>query len=409
LNLRASAGSLNRPRAEAGYRTRAVLVVVQIALSVVLLVGAGLLVRAFVEVQRIDPGFRADQHLTFRVAFPESRYRTTDNTLTAAQELRQRLSALPGVTGVGAISHLPYDDLPNWGLTYSLGATVIRGGSPKADARSITTGLFEALGVQLVEGRFFTDDESPRNPVVIVDEMLARRLWPGRSAVGQPFLIGQASPDRRVSVVGIVRHLRLRSLVEDLTPQVFIPYRIAQRSPMAYVVRIGAGDPSTLAADVRATVAALDPRLPIYDVRPMQAYVEAARSIRRFTMLLAAAFAACALALTCVGVYGVLAYAVAHRRHEFGVRRALGANAVQIRREVLGEGLRFALAGCAGGLAGAAGAARLLQSQLYAVHPRDPISYSVAVGLILCCAAAACWIPAHRASAISPMDALRNE
>ncbi len=391
------------------YRTRATLVVVQIALSVVLLIGAGLLVRAFLEVQRVDTGFRTDRHLTFRVALPESRYGSAEAVLAAAGELRRRLAALPGVTGAGAISHLPYDDLPNWGLTFALeGAPRGDSGVAKADTRSISTGLLETLGVRLVEGRFFTDNESPKNPVVIVDEMLARQLWPGRSALGQHFLLGQASPDRRVSVVGVVRHLRLRSLVEDLTPQIYIPYRLWQRSPMAYVVRTDR-DPTALAADVRAAVAALDPRLPIYDVRPMETYVESARSIRRFTMLLAAAFAACALALTCIGVYGVLAYAVTVRRHEFGVRRALGADTVQVMREVLREGLTFAVVGSAAGLAGAAIAARLLQSQLYAVHPRDPMTYGVSLALILCGAALACWIPAHRATAISPMDALRTE
>ncbi len=389
------------------YRTRATLVVVQIALSVVLLIGAGLLVRAFVEVQRVDIGFRSDRHLTFRVALPDSRYGSTEAVLAAATELRRRLAALPGVTGAGAISHLPYDDLPNWGLTFALeGAPRGDSGVAKADTRSISTGLLETLGVRLVEGRFFTDDE--KTPVVIVDDMLARRLWPGRSALGQHFLLGQASPDRRVSVVGVVRHLRLRSLVEDLTPQIYIPYRIWQRSPMAYVVRTDR-DPSALAADVRAAVAAFDPRLPIYDVRAMGTYVEAARATRRFTMLLAAAFAASALALTCIGVYGVLAYAVAVRRHEFGVRRALGADTVQVMREVLREGLTFAVAGSAAGLAGAAIAARLLQSQLYAVHPRDPITYGASLALLLCGAALACWIPAYRATAISPMDALRTE
>ena len=139
------------------------------------------------------------------------------------------------MTGAGAISHLPYDDLPNWGLMYALESAPRGQRRSKADARAISTGLLETLGVTLVEGRFFTDDES-RTLAVIVDEMLARRLWPGRSAVGQQFLLGQAAPDRRVSVVGVVRHLRLRSLVEDLTPQIFVPYRLWQRSPMAYVV-----------------------------------------------------------------------------------------------------------------------------------------------------------------------------
>jgi putative ABC transport system permease protein len=387
---------------------RATLVVVQIASSLVLLIGAGLLARAFVEVQQVNPGFQTDRHLTFRVALPDSRYQSADALVSAAIELRRRLASLQGVTAVGAISHLPYDDLPNWYLTYALEATPRGAGALKADARAISTDLFETLGVQLVEGRFFTDDESPSSRGVIVDEMLARQMWPERSAVGQEFLIGQASPDRRVAVVGVVRHLRLRSLVQDLTPQIFIPYRRWQRNPMAYVVRTD-GDPPALAAEIRAAVAAFDPQLPIYDVRAMEAYVQGARSVRRFTMLLAAAFAAAALALASVGVYGVLAYSVAVRRHELGVRRALGADTVQVMREVLREGLWIAAAGSAGGTAGAAILAGLLQNQLYAVNARDPITYVVALALILGCAALACWIPARRAAAMSAMDAMRTE
>ena len=388
------------------YRARATLVVMQIALSVVLLVGAGLLARAFVAVQRVDTGFSADRRLTFRVALPERRYPDTNAVVTAADELERRLASLPGVTGAGAISHLPFDDLPNWGLMYALESTPGSGAS-KADARAISTGLFETLGVTLVEGRFFSDAESPDPLAVIVDERLARRLWPGRSAVGQQFLMGQAAPERRVSVVGVVRHLRLRSLVEDLTPQIFVPYRLWQRSPMAYVVGTNR-DSSALAADVRAAVAAVDPRLPIYDLRPLETYVAGARSLRRFTVLLAAAFALSALALTCTGVSGVLAYTIAVRRHEFGVRMALGAEAAQVAREVLREGLGLAAAGTAAGLAGAALTARLLQDQLYGVNPRDPMTYGAALTLILVSAVLACWTPARRASAESAVDAMRT-
>jgi ABC-type antimicrobial peptide transport system permease subunit len=177
---------------------------------------------------------------------------------------------------------------------------------------------------------------------------------------------------------------------------------------MAYVVRSDR-DSAAVTADVRAAVAALDPRLPIYDARPLATYVEGARSIRRFTMVLAAAFAFCALALACIGIYGVLAYAVAHRRHEFGVRRALGADTPHLMRGVLREGLRFAVAGCAGGLIGAALAAQLLESQLYVVDARDPVTYGIATALIVAGATLACWIPAHRATVVTPMEALRAE
>jgi predicted permease len=400
------------------YRMRATLVTVQIALSVVLLVSAGLLVRAFMAIQRVDPGFRTDRQLTFRIALPWERYHEREAFNTFGSELRQRLLAIPGVTGAGAISHIPYDDLPNWASFYRLPAMPPRAEAQHADTRAITTGLFEMLGVPLIEGRFFTDDDdTPEYGVAIVDERLAQRMWPGRSALGQVILADPRTTGiARVplTIIGVVPHLRLRSLVEDSRDQIFYPERLVLRNPMAFIVRTansgdGGRDPVSIAGDVRATVAAIDPHLPIYDVRPMDTYVEAAQSARRFTMLLAACFAATALVLTCVGVYGVLAYAVARRRHEFGVRRALGADASQVMREVLRESLTFAVAGCVAGLGAALIVSRSLQSQLYAIHPQDPITYAAAIALILAGAALACWIPVRRAMAVSPMDALLFE
>jgi putative ABC transport system permease protein len=385
------------PAGRVRYRTRAGLVAGQVALSVVLLVSAALLVRAFVAVRRVDPGFRAAGLLTFRTLVPRETFIT---------ELQEKLAALPGVIASGGFSHLPYDDLPNWALPYSLEAP-IPPDARFADSRSVSPGLLETLGVQLVEGRFFTDhDRDRKHPPVIVDDMLARLLWPGRSALGQQFRVRLG--DEKATVVGVVRHLRLRSLVDDLWPQVFVPWQAAQRNPMAFVVRTE-GDPLALARSVRETVIALDRRLAIYDVRPLTDYVEAARATRRFTVMLAAAFAGTALLLTCVGVYGVLAYAVARRRHDFGVRRALGADASAVLREVFREGLRFAFVGCACGLAAAVVAARLLENQLYVVRPRDPASFVIAILLILSGALVACFIPAWRAMSISPMDALRTE
>jgi predicted permease len=385
------------------YRLRAALVTVQIALSVILLVGAGLLARTFVEVLRVHPGFDSAHHLTFRLALPQSRY-APDAITAAMSELRRQFSSLPGVTAAGAISHLPYDDLPNWGLTYALEGAARSASAPFANTRAITPGLLETMGARLIDGRFFTEHD--RTPMVIIDDLLAERLWPGERAVGKHLLIGQGEPNRRVAVVGVVRHLNLRSLVDDLIPQIFVPHAVWQRSPMAFVVR-AEGPPGVLVADVRRVVAAFDPALPVFEIRPLDAFVESARSIRRFTMWLASAFAMTALVLTCIGIYGVLAYAVATRRHEFGIRRALGADSGQLLRGVIGEGMRFTLAGCAIGIAGAAVAGRLLQSQLYAVEPRDPSTFAAAAAVIAVGALAACWAPARRAVAVAPMDALR--
>jgi putative ABC transport system permease protein len=392
------------------YRTRATLVVVQMTMSVVVLIGAGLLVRAFVELQRVDPGFQSQERLTFRIALPENRYTDADALVRATGALQRGLSEITGVTSVGAISHLPFDDLPNWYLTYALQATSSDNWVAKADTRSVTPSLFQTLGVTLVEGRFFTHADGHRAPVAIIDDMLAGQLWPGRSAIGQHVVIGQASPEFSVAVVGVVRHLRLRSLVEDLTPQIFLPYRLWQRTPMAFVLNVQDGvDPATLMSEVRGAVSHVDARLPVFEVRPLEHYVDGARSARRFTMLLAVAFAASALLLTCIGVYGLLAYTVATRRQELGVRRALGADTTQVVGEVLREGVGLALWGCATGLAVAAMAARGLQTQLYAIDSGDPITYAIALSVMLVGAVAACWVPAHRAIAISPMDALRAE
>ena len=393
------------------HRPRAALVTLQVALSAVLLVAAGLFFRAFLEVVRVYPGFSTSTQLTFRLAVP-GRYDSTEKFNTFARELQQRLAALPGVRGVGAMSHLPYDDMPNWALAYGSGPPFPP--EAQADARAISPGLFETLDVDLVEGRFFGEgDDNPRNAVAIVDDRLARDLWPGHSAVGQTFATTVAGmnapiegPNAKLTVVGVVRHLRLRSLVEDFRPQIFVSWRMAQRNPTAFVIDT-VTDPASLTAAIRNTVAELDGRVAVYDVRPMQDYVEQARSIRRFTMLLAALFAGLALTLTLVGVYGVLAYAVAQRRQEIGVRRAVGASAADIVREILREGVGLATLGCAAGLLVAAVGARVLVSQLYGVHPRDPATYVSVFVVIVISAVLACLIPARRATAINPMDALR--
>lgn len=407
-----------------GQRARTVLVLAQVTLSVVLVVCAGLLARAFFEVLRLDPGFNTDHQLTFRLGIPD-RYGARDAFNAFARDVQHQLAAIPGVTGAGAISHLPYDDLPNWALTFGT-ELPLPPTSPVADSRAVSPGLFDLLGARLEEGRFFTeDDDDPAHPVAIVNDRLARELWPNRSAVGQHLVTSVAGmnapveyeePHARFRVIGVVRHLRLRSVIEEPRPQIFVPWRVAQRNPIAWVVGTGASgggagirDPSELVSEIRRTVAGIDPRLAVYDVRPMQSYVAGARSMRRFTVVLATAFAAVAMALTLVGVYGMLAYAVAVRRPEFGVRAALGADAARLRRHVLGEGLTLAGAGGVAGVVTAAAGARLLESQLHGVDPWDPVTYVAAVVCVLGGALIACAIPAWRAARVSPMDALRSD
>jgi len=395
-----------------GSRTRAALVVFQIALGAVLLVGAGLISRTFLRLRDRDPGFRSDGMLSFRFALPGSRYRTPDSRNAFARRLESELRALPGATATGGISHLPYDHLPNWGGPYLAVAGGDESAAPQADYRTVTPGLFEALGARLAEGRFFSEaDDLSGQPVVIVDERLARRAWPGQSAVGRRLAVDPHSsghPNVWVTVVGVVRHLRHRSLQAEVREQVYFPQRQILRNPVAYVIRTG-GDPSSLAAPLRRAVARLDPELPLYDVRPFADYRAAASGAQRFAMILATAFAAAALLLACIGLYGVVAYSVAQRRTEFGVRLAVGAMPRQVRALVVREAMRLAAVGIAVGAPAALLGARLLRSQLFGVTSGDPASYSAALCVLAIATIFAALIAARRAGGGSPFEALKTE
>jgi predicted permease len=315
------------------------------------------------------------------------------------------------VSGTGAISHLPYDNLPNWGTPYLPETATDESAAGVADSRAVTAGYFEAIGARLVEGRWFTEADTARTlPVAIVDTRFAERMWPGRPAVGQrvkadPYTTG--TPGVAVTIVGVVQHLRHRQLTRDVREQMYFPLAQAPRNPMAYVLRTDA-DPSALVPAIRRALASIDPALPIYDVRELGAYLEAARAPARFTARLAIAFAAAALVLACIGVYGVAAYAVTLRRHEFGIRTALGARPGQIARLVMREGTTLAVAGAAAGTAGAAIAAALLRTQLFGVTPADPISYAAGIVVLAAAALAASWLPAQRAARANPVQVIKD-
>ena len=388
------------------------LTVAQLALSVVLVVAALLLIRTVERVQSLDPGFRADHALTFRIAPPGSRYPNLEAFNAFARRLQAALAALPGVTGASAISHVPYDHVPNWGGPYLANPGDDPSAAPQADYRAVAPGMMELLGVRLVEGRTFTESDDQRGaPVVMVDERLAARTWPGQSPIGRrlgvdPSVTG--TPSTWVTVVGLVRHVRHRSPTEEVREQVYFSERQVPRNPFVMIVKTGA-EPSALVGPVREAVARLDAALPIYDVRPLEVYVGRAQAIRRFTALLAAVFAAAALLLAAVGVYGVIAYSVSARRREFGVRLALGARASQIVTAVVRESTLLVTTGLLVGIAAAVGGAWWLRSQLFEVAPWDIVSLAATVLILGTVAVLASALPARRALRTDPAEVLRAD
>jgi putative ABC transport system permease protein len=329
------------------------------------------------------------------------------------ERLQANLAALPGVAGVGAVSHLPFDNIPNWGNPYFIAAGQDPSTAPFADFRSVSPGYLETIGANLLEGRFFTEaDREGSQPVVIVDDLLARRSWPGESAIGKkiavdPSVSGIAERRAWATVIGVVRHMRIRSLVEDLTDQVYFSIRQAPRQT-TYVVKT-TGDPASLVGAVRARIREVAPQTPVYDIHPLDRNLLAARSGQRFTMLLAIAFAAVAVALAFVGVFGLVSYMVNTRRYEFGVRLALGARSGHILRLVVGEGLLLIVVGLSIGVGLAVTVAQYLQSQLFGVGAFDISTYLIAAAVVTLACSFASWLPARTAAAANALDVIRAD
>jgi predicted permease len=393
----------------AGQSLRTALIAGQVAMSVVLVIGALLLVRTFRNVQLLDPGFDAEQVQSFRLAV---RAPSRERAVAFSRELQGALSAIPGVEAAASISHAPYDHVPNWGGPYLPEKGADPSTAAQADYRSLSPGALELLGIRLVEGRSFTEqDDLNSRPVIIVDRRLAARTWPGQSAIGRElgvdtFVTGKA--EIAATVVGVVEHVRHRNPIVEVREQIYFPQRQALRNPAVWIVK-SAAEPLALMPAIRETLRKLDPALPIYDVRPLAAYSEGANATRQFTMQLSVLFAIVALALASVGIYGVISYSVATRHREFGVRRALGAQNAEVLALVARDGARLLARGLAGGIAAAALAGWLMRGLLFGVSPWDVTIYAAAIPVLLAAGLFACLLPARRAIAASPIEALRAE
>jgi putative ABC transport system permease protein len=390
---------------------RQALVGVELAVALVLLTGAGLLTRSFVQLTGLDPGFDPRNLLVLRVALDTAIYRTAPQSVAFFRELTQRLESMPGARAAGGVTALPLSevgiefDRPYW----REGEADPGGSAPEVDIRMATTGYFEAMGMTLVRGRGFTDQDRLDTPrVIVVNDSLARRVWPGGDGVGQRLVIDYRGGAYPYEVVGVVNDTRHHGLRRDPRPEVFIPHAQNPYLSLNVVVRTS-GEPRRLAHTAAGTVAALDPRQPVHSVVTMEELLARSVAPERVSMLLLAVLGAIALVLAATGVFGVLAYTVSSRTREIGTRVALGADRSDIARLVLGQSLRLAAAGTAAGLAVALALGRAVASMLYGVGPRDPWTLAGVCVLLGAVALLAAWVPARRAMRIDPAVALRCE
>jgi putative ABC transport system permease protein len=392
-----------------GRYVRNALVIAEIALALVLVAGAGLMVRSFLRLQKVDPGFDPNNILTLRLTLPEARYKEDSQTRAFFEQAEQRVRSLPGVTAVGSSARLP---LKGYRWTSEM---TIEGHSPEDYARDVrheemTPGYFRAIGLPLVQGRFFNEsDQAKSQPVVIVNAALVRRYFPGEDPIGKRIKFSEPTEqDVWQTIIGVVGDAKQDSLRAEVKPEIYQSHLQRAQDNMTLVVR-AVTDPRTLIGAVREQIRELDPNLPIYDIKTMQAVTDESVARERFITLLLIGFAALALTLAAIGIYGVMSYSVAERTQEIGIRMALGANAFAVLRLILREGMTLVLIGLGSGLAAAFGVTHLLKSLLFGVSTTDPVTFAGIVVLLTCVALLACYIPARRATKVDPMVVLRYE
>ncbi len=375
------------------------------ALSVVLLIGAGLLIRSFVEMMKVSRGFRPEQAMSFRVTLQGNEYSRAQQIRDRVSEFESRLRALPGVSAVAATTILPLS-----GLGSILDFAVVGAPPPPPDvnqeigAASVTPDYFSAIGAPIKRGRGFTpQDDSAHPPVAVINEAAVRRWFSGREPLGHLVQIS----GEEIDVVGIVADVRQRHPGEAIVPQLFRPY--AQRTTRAvrFVIR-SATDPIALAPAIRAEIRRIDPNLAITEFTPLKDLIGRSVARQRFYMALLALFAGVALVLAATGIFGVMSYTVAQRGREISIRMALGARQNQVLRMIVGAGVGLAGAGALFGTAVALAVGRVIESQLFGVALMDPVTIGAVIATLIFSAAAASFLPARRAVAMDPAAVLRE-
>jgi putative ABC transport system permease protein len=395
-------------------RLRSVLVISEVALSLVLLIGAGLMIRSFAKLSQVNPGFNPDQVFTMGVTLLRSKYPEDERVASFYSQLLERAAATPGVASAGATSDLPFSG-SNTSDSFTIEGRppVAKEEEPSTEYRVVTPRYFESMGVPLLAGRDFTWADTKQSPnVVMINEAFARRHFAGESPLGHRLrLQGQErDPLLIVGVIGDVRHIRLD---EQPIPEAYVPFlqdplSETYRRSMTIVARTKS-DPGAVAGSLRAALTSLDKSVPVYALKPMTEYLHDSLARRRFNLILLTGFGGVALVLAAVGIYGVISYGVTQRTHEIGIRMALGAAKGDVLRLVVRQGMIMALGGVAIGLLASLALTRLMETLLYGVSVTDPLTFTVIALLLTSVALLACFVPARRATKVDPLVALRYE
>jgi len=389
-------------------RLRNAFAVVEIALALALLVGGGLLLKSFWRLRQINPGFDPQRVLTMQLNLPTTRYADARQQNAFISQTLERLAALPGVTAVGATTELPFTG-SRTSVSFEIEgrAPLPRGQDQRADNRAVSVGYFKAMGISLRHGRAFTAyDNAESTRVAIINEQMARRFFPNEDPLGKQLLLRGRIKFEIVGVVGDVKH---GTLLEETRPEIYThTLQVSLRTWMDIAVRT-AGDPESLTTAVRGAIRAVDPDQPVYNLSAMDGRLSRSIAARRFNALLLGIFAAAAMILAATGIYGMMSYTVTQRTHEIGIRLALGAQARDVLRMIVRQGMALALIGMAIGLGAALALTRLLKSLLFGVSADDPLTFAAVSLLLVSVALLACWLPARRATKVDPMISLRSE
>lgn len=387
---------------------RQLLVVVEVAAAVVLLIGAGLMIRSVLRIREVQPGLQTQNLLSAKLTLPKDRYRDAESAIRFYQQVLERVKNLPGVESAALISHLPVEETGYNGNISVADKTYPPNESPLVEYRAVSDDYFQAAGVPLLRGRLFSKQEGDdARPVVVINDAMAKQVWPGEDPIGK-----QITDDPKATVIGVVGNVKNRGMLREVVPEMYAPYTVKDFWPdmrwnMRLLVR-STFDNNTVAAAVRREVQAVDPAQPIYAVQEMNLVIENTVRDKSVNTTLLSVFAGVSLLLALIGVYGVMSYTVAQHTREIGIRMALGAQPSSILRLIIGRGLVLVSIGVGIGVLASFGLTRFIESMLFGVTPTDPLTFAMIVVLLGLVALLACLIPATRAMRVDPIVVLRH-